>query len=220
MRRLAIIAAAATFTVACTTTESSTGYESRSNTRTGILAGALLGAAAGCATNTNSGEQCRKNALIGAGVGALAGGAAGAYMDRQQRELEQQLSGTGVGIRREGDNIFLVMPSDATFDVNSAQVDGAFMPVLTDVAATLNKYPKTLVDIVGHADSTGAEDYNQRLSEQRAQNVASVLTRQGVGQDRLYVAGAGETQPRATNATEAGREQNRRVEVRLVPITA
>ncbi len=219
MKRIAILATAGVFATACTITDPNTGHQSRSNTRTGIIVGALLGAAAGCATNTNSGEQCRKNALIGAGVGALAGAGVGAYMDRQQRELEQQLSETGVGIRRDGDNIFLVMPADATFDVNSAQVDAAFFPVLTDVSETLNKYPKTLIDVEGHADSTGEASYNQRLSEQRATNVANFLVNQGVLAERLYVVGRGETSPIASNETVAGRERNRRVEIRIAPLT-
>lgn len=202
---------------ACTTTDPATGRTDRNNTRTGVLVGALLGAAAGCATNTNSGEQCRKNALIGAGVGAVAGAGVGRYMDAQQRALEQELSGTGVGVRREGDNIRLVMPSAITFPVDGDAVDPSFFPVLNDVAGVFQEYPATFVDVAGHTDATGSDSYNQGLSERRARNVAQVLMGAGVTQERFGVFGYGETQPIATNDTEAGRASNRRVEVLLRP---
>ena len=205
---------------ACTTTDGYTGQQVRNNTGTGALAGALGGAALGYLTNTNKSSEGRKNALIGAGVGALAGAAAGNYMDRQQAELRQQLAGTGVDVIRQGDNIILNMPSDVTFAVDQSDIQSRFYPVLDDVARTLNAYPQTLVDVVGHADSTGADAYNQALSERRAGSVAGYLVNRGrVNPDRLYVEGRGESQPRASNATAEGRAQNRRVEIILRPLT-
>ncbi len=205
---------------ACTTTDPYTGMPVRNNTGTGALAGAGIGAALGYLTNTNKGEQGRKNALIGAGIGALAGGATGAYMDRQQADFRRSLEGSGVAIRRNGDQIVLVMPSDVTFAVDKSDVQPQFTRVLDDVARTLNAYPQTTIDVVGHADSTGPDDYNQGLSERRAGSVAAYLTGPGrVLPDRLFVAGQGERQPVATNDTAEGRAQNRRVEIILRPLT-
>ena len=195
---------------ACTTTDPYTGQQVRNNTGTGALAGALGGAALGYLTNTNKSSEGRKNALIGAGN----------YMDRQQAELRQQLAGTGVDVIRQGDNIILNMPSDVTFAVDQSDIQARFYPVLDDVSRTLNAYPQTLVDVVGHADSTGADAYNQALSERRAGSVAGYLVNRGrVNPDRLYVEGRGESQPRASNATAEGRAQNRRVEIILRPLT-
>jgi outer membrane protein OmpA-like peptidoglycan-associated protein len=204
---------------ACTTVDPYTGQTVRNNTGTGVLAGALGGAALGYLTNTNRSEQGRKNALIGAGVGALAGGAVGNYMDRQQAELRRELADTGVSVTRQGDNIVLNMPSDVTFAVDQSDIQPQFYPVLDDVAGILNSYPQTLIDVVGHADATGPDDYNQALSERRASSVAGYLVSRRVIQDRLYVAGMGERAPVASNATAEGRAQNRRVEIILRPYT-
>ncbi|MBT9470921.1 MAG: OmpA family protein [Pseudomonadota bacterium] len=205
---------------ACTTVDPYTGQTVRNNTGTGVLAGALGGAALGYLTNTNRSEQGRKNALIGAGVGALAGAGVGNYMDRQQAELRRELAGSGVDVQRQGDNIVLQMPSDVTFGFDRADIQPQFFDTLADVSRTLNNYPQTLVDVVGHADSTGRAEYNQQLSERRALAVADFLTgRGGVLRDRLYVEGRGSTQPIADNGTEQGRAQNRRVEIVLRPYT-
>lgn len=204
---------------ACTTTDPMTGQVVRSNTRTGALAGAAGGALLGYLTNTNSGEQGRKNALIGAGVGALAGAGIGVYMDRQQAEMRRQLAGSGVDVQRQGDNIVLNMPSDVTFGVDQADIQSQFYGPLDSVANILRQYPQTTIDVIGHADSTGADAYNQSLSERRAAAVASYLVSRGVQRERLFVAGRGESQPIASNATEQGRAQNRRVEVVVRPFT-
>jgi outer membrane protein OmpA-like peptidoglycan-associated protein len=209
---------AATAMTACTTVDPYTGQTVRSNTRTGAIVGALGGAALGYLSNDKS-EQGRKNALIGAGVGALAGAGVGAYMDKQQAQLRAQLANTGVTVARQGDNIVLNMPSDVTFAFDRSDVQPQFYKVLDDVSSTLNQYPSTLVDVVGHADSVGTDAYNQALSERRASAVAGYLTSRGVLPARLYVAGMGERQPIASNDTEAGRAQNRRVEIILRPYT-
>lgn len=202
---------------ACTTTDPYSSTPQRNNTATGAIAGALGGAVLGYLTNTSNSEQGRRNALIGAGVGALAGGAVGAYMDRQQRELEAELSGTGVGVARQGDNLVLRMPADVTFATNQSDIDPRFYPALDDVAAVFNRYDQSVIDIVGHADSDGADDYNLTLSRQRASSVAQYLVSRNVLADRLFVDGKGESAPISSNATAEGKAQNRRVEILIRP---
>ena len=205
---------------ACTTTDPYPGPTVRNTTGTGAISGARAGAALGYLTNTNRSEQGRKNALIGAGVGALAGAGVGNYMDRQQAELRRELAGTGVDVQRQGDNIVLQMPSDVTFGFDRSDIQPQFYGALDDVARSLNNSPQTLVDVVGHADSTGRAEYNQNLSERRALAVADYMTgRGGVLRDRLYVEGKGSSQPIADNSTEDGRAKNRRVEIVLKPYT-
>jgi outer membrane protein OmpA-like peptidoglycan-associated protein len=221
MRAQILLAAAATTVLvgACTTTDPYSSTPRRNNTGTGAIAGAVGGALLGYLTNTSNSEQGRRNALIGAGVGALAGTAVGNYMDRQQRALEAELSGTGVGVARQGDNLVLRMPSDVTFATNQYSIQPQFNAVLDDVAAVLTEYDRSVIDIIGHADSSGAEDYNLTLSRNRASSVAQALVSRGVLADRLYVDGRGETQPIADNGTEAGKAQNRRVEILIRPFT-
>lgn len=203
---------------ACTTIDPNTGETVRNNTGTGVIAGAVGGALLGYLTNTSDGEQGRKNALLGAGIGALGGAAVGNYMDRQQAELRQELQGTGVSVTRDGDNLILNMPSDVTFGVDRSDIQPQFVRVLEGVATILNRYPQTLVDVTGHADSSGDDAYNQALSERRASAVAMFLTeRSHVLPGRLFVQGRGESQPVASNDSAEGRAQNRRVEIVLRP---
>jgi len=202
---------------ACTTMDPYSSAPRRNNTATGAIAGALGGAALGYLTNTSNSEQGRKNALIGAGIGALGGAAVGAYMDRQQRELEAELSGSGVGVARQGDNLVLRMPSDVTFASNQSSITPRFNSTLDDVAGVLNRYDQSIIDIVGHADSDGADDYNLDLSRQRASSVAQALVSRNVLADRLYVDGRGESAPIASNASVEGKAQNRRVEILIRP---
>lgn len=204
---------------ACTTTDPYQSGPVRNNTGTGAIAGALGGALLGYLTNTSNGEQGRKNALIGAGVGTLGGAAVGQYMDRQQRAMEAQLSGSGVGVARQGDNLVLRMPSDVTFATNQSAIDPRFMPVLQDVARVLQQYDQSTVDVIGHTDSSGGDAINQPLSERRASSVASELVRNGVLAQRLYVAGNSSRNPVATNATPEGKAMNRRVEILIRPFT-
>lgn len=203
--------------VACTTTDPYSSTPQRNNTGTGALAGAAAGALLGYLTNTSNSEQGRKNALIGAGIGALGGAAVGSYMDRQQRELEAELSGSGVGVARQGDNLVLRMPSDVTFASNQSAITPRFNATLDDVAGVLNRYDQSIIDIVGHADSDGADDYNLNLSRQRASSVAQALVSRNVLADRLYVDGKGESAPIASNDTPEGKAQNRRVEILIRP---
>lgn len=218
MRKIVLGVTALAFVLAgCETTDTSNGLRTRSNTQTGALIGAVAGAAAGALSN-KKGEQARKNAVIGAGIGALAGAGVGAYMDRQNKDLRARLEGRGVYITRRGNDIVLKMPGDITFASGSADLSASFMPVLNDVATILNQYPSTYIDIVGYADSQGSESYNLDLSQRRANAVAGYLVGQKVKSERIYVAGMGEADPIASNATPEGRAQNRRVEITLRPV--
>jgi outer membrane protein OmpA-like peptidoglycan-associated protein len=185
-------------------------------TRSGAGYGAAAGAVVGLLT---AGNNPFKSAMIGAAAGALIGGAAGNYMDKQEQKLRQQMAGTGVDVVRKGDNITLDMPGNLTFGFDSADVNASFYPVLNKVADTLKEFDKTVVEVAGHTDSTGSEDYNQKLSERRADNVAAYLSGQGVPSARMVTVGAGELHPVASNDTEEGRAQNRRVEITIVPVT-
>ena len=187
-------------------------------TRTGALIGAGIGAVAGLLTGDDAVER-RQRALVGAGVGALAGGGIGAYQDRQEAELRRDLAGTGVDVVRQGDNITLNMPGNITFAFDSSNLQPQFYPTLNNVAETLNEYNQTVIEVAGHTDSVGTDSYNQTLSVQRAQSVANYLSGRGVMQQRMIVTGAGETRPIASNDTEAGRAQNRRVEITIVPVS-
>lgn len=199
----------------CETVDTSNGVKTSSNTKSGALIGAGAGAVLGALSNKN---DRRKNAVIGAGIGALAGAGVGAYMDRQNKDLRAKLEGRGVYITRSGDNIILNMPGDVTFSSGSADLSSSFMPVLNDVGVILNQYPSTYIDVVGHADSTGNAASNMDLSERRANAVAGYLVGQKVKAERIYIAGAGDTQPIASNATPEGRAKNRRVEITLRPV--
>ena len=185
--------------------------------------GALIGAAAGVVVGLISGDDAverRQHALIGAGIGALAGGSIGYYMDRQEAKLRAELEGTGVSVTRRGDNITLNMPGNVTFATNSSDLSPAFFSVLNSVGKVLGEFEQTVVEVAGHTDSTGANSYNQSLSERRAGSVASYLQAQGVIAQRVITVGMGETRPMASNSSAAGRQTNRRVEITMVPLTA
>lgn len=221
MRKLTTlsVALAATMTLAgCATYTGQTNDPNDPNrTQRGALIGAGIGAVAGLLSGDDATER-RQRALVGAGVGALAGGAVGAYQDRQEAALRSQLAGTGVDVIRDGDNITLNMPGAITFGFDSSALQPQFRPVLDDLAVTLNEYNQTIIEVAGHTDSVGDAAYNQNLSEQRAATVANYLSGRGVMRDRMITIGAGETRPIASNDTEAGRAQNRRVEITLVPL--
>ncbi len=202
----------------CQTTDPYTGQQKTSNTTKGAAIGAGVGAAIGLITGDSSSER-KKRALILAGAGGLAGGAVGNYMDRQEAKLRAQLQGTGVSVTRSGDNIILNMPGNVTFKTNSADINASFYQVLNSVALVLKEFDKTVVDIAGHADSTGADDKNLELSQRRAGSVSSYLGAQGINAQRLIAVGYGEARPIASNDTAEGRALNRRVEITLVPVT-
>jgi outer membrane protein OmpA-like peptidoglycan-associated protein len=186
----------------------------KQKTRQGTAIGAVGGAAVGLIVGGGW-----KGALIGAGVGALAGGMAGNYMDKQEAKLRQQMAGTGVEVVRMGDNLTLSMPGNVTFAFDSAKLNPQFDPVLDKLAQTLVEYNKTVIQIAGHTDSTGSHEYNMKLSLQRADSVKTYLESRGVPAARLVTLGAGPDYPIASNDTEEGRAQNRRVEITIVPVT-
>ncbi|MBF0370331.1 MAG: OmpA family protein [Magnetococcales bacterium] len=181
--------------------------------------GAASGALIGMLTGDDSREK-RNHALIGAGVGALAGAGAGYYMDVQEAKLRQRLQASGVGVTRVGDEIVLNMPGNITFDSGSASVKSNFYEVLNSVVLVFKEYPKSLVDIFGHTDSTGSSQMNQQLSENRAASVGQYFITQGVINRRIATKGFGERYPVTTNDTPEGRSANRRVEIRISPLTS
>ncbi|WP_353217361.1 OmpA family protein [Sandarakinorhabdus sp.] len=178
----------------------------------GAGAGALLGAILG-------GRNNRAEVLIGAGLGAIAGGAVGSYMDKQERELRQRTAGTGIEVARDGEEIALKLPSGITFDSNQANLRPEMRPALDQVAQTLASYQSTFIDVTGHTDATGSDAINLPLSERRGAAVADYLQYRGVQRARIATRGYGAQFPIGSNDTEAGRAQNRRVEIRLSPVT-
>jgi len=210
--RALLVATAAMLVAGCYTMDPYSGDRKVSDTTKGAGLGALGGAAIGAIADGG------KGALIGAAVGGLAGGAVGNYMDRQEAKLRAQLQGTGVSVRRDGESIALVMPGNITFATGSADLNTNFVGVLNSVALVLKEYDKTTIAVSGHTDSTGSAQKNQLLSQQRANSVAQFLRARGIPGQRIAAAGYGATRPVATNETAAGRDQNRRVELTLVPV--
>lgn len=212
MKKLISIAIMTSLLAACAT-DPYTGESKVAKTAWGTGIGTALGAGVGALIG---GE---KGALIGAGVGAATGAAAGGYMDMQARELRQQLQGTGVQLQKlDNGQILLIMPSNITFATDSAVFQTGFNNILDSVAVVLKKYDKTLINVTGHTDSTGSDEYNLNLSQQRAAAVGNYLNLRGVNASRLVVRGMGESMPIASNDTEAGRAQNRRVELSIQQI--
>ena len=203
----------------CTTLDPYTREEKTSSATKGALIGAGIGAVVGLISGDDAVER-RQHALIGAGIGALAGGAVGAYQDKQEAALRAELEGTGVSVTRMGDNLTLNMPGNITFATDSSDLSPAFFDVLNSVGKVLSEFEQTVVEVAGHTDSTGSEQYNQALSERRAGSVATYLRSQGVMSQRLITVGMGELRPVADNGTPQGRQANRRVEITMVPVTA
>jgi len=189
-------------------------------TKTGAVIGGVAGAGLGAIIDK---KHRGRGAAIGGAIGVLAGGGVGYYMDRQQREIEAQLAKEmqdhAIEVKRlEDDTLQLNLRSEATFDVNSAAVKPGFQQSLAKVGTILSKYDSTVVHVIGHTDDTGADDYNQRLSERRADAVSGQLHKQGVVHERLLVVGRGEQEPIASNVSWEGRSVNRRVELYLKPV--
>jgi outer membrane protein OmpA-like peptidoglycan-associated protein len=203
----------------CETLDPYTGETQMSKSTKGALIGAAAGAVAGLASGDDALER-RQRMLLGAGVGALAGGVVGNYMDRQEAKLRAELAGTGVSVTRIGDNITLNMPGNVTFATNSSDLNPAFFEVLNSVGKVVKEFDQTIVEVAGHTDSTGADAYNQSLSERRAATVSQYLQARGIMAQRLITVGMGETMPVADNTTDNGRQANRRVEITMVPLTA
>ena len=212
--------AAAAITALLATTACVTDPETGERRISRPVIGGVLGAAGGYLLgDLIGGRQDRTERILGAGIGAVAGAGVGVYMDRQEKALRERTQGSGVEVTRQGDNLVLNIPSGITFATDSATVQPQFRDTLNEVAATLREYEKTYIDVYGHTDSDGSEAYNQGLSERRAQSVAGYLSTQGVQSARIATRGFGETQPVASNETEVGKAANRRVEIKIVPVT-
>ena len=198
------------------TTNPYTGESQAGKSGIGAGLGALAGAGIGVLSSSK--KDRGKGALIGAAAGAALGGGVGYYMDVQEAKLREKMQGTGVSVTRNGDNIVLNMPNNVTFDSSSATLKPAGANTLTGVAMVLKEYPKTAVNVVGYTDSTGSNELNMKLSQQRADGVGSALITQGVAANRVRTTGAGPANPIASNSTAEGKAQNRRVEITLSPL--
>ncbi|EJK9927931.1 OmpA family lipoprotein [Cronobacter sakazakii] len=198
------------------TTNPYTGEREAGKSGIGAGIGSLVGAGVGVLSSSK--KDRGKGALIGAAAGAALGGGVGYYMDVQEAKLRQKMQGTGVSVTRSGDNIILNMPNNVTFDSSQANLKSAGANTLTGVAMVLKEYPKTAVNVVGYTDSTGGQALNMKLSQQRAESVASALITQGVAANRIRTSGMGPANPVASNSTEEGKAQNRRVEITLSPL--
>ena len=209
------LAALSLVTVTACVTDPNTGDRKVSRTAIGagggVLAGLLLGGLIGGGTGR----------IIGAGIGGIAGGAIGYQMDKQIKELKESTAGSGIDITEtdNGQAILVNLPDGVTFDVDSSTLKPQFRITLDEIGTSLNQYPNSLVDVYGHTDSTGSDQYNQALSERRASTVANYIVMRGASATRIRSQGFGETMPIADNETIEGRSRNRRVEIKIVPIS-
>jgi outer membrane protein OmpA-like peptidoglycan-associated protein len=217
MRKLTLLIGAALWLLAgCATTatkaEKGAGY--------GAAGGAAVGAVLGQVIGKNT-ESTVLGAAAGALVGAAAGGGIGHMMDKQEAEMREALAASeAAAVRREGDLLAITLKGDVTFDFDSVTVRPGLYNEINRIAEIMIKYPETHIMVEGHTDSVGSESYNQRLSERRAEAVKNLLVQRGVDAYRVTPVGYGESRPVATNAEEAGRQLNRRVEIRIKPIQA
>ncbi|MFC6204600.1 MULTISPECIES: OmpA family protein [Psychrobacter] len=207
--QIMILAVASGLALSGCTTDPSTGQQRLNKTAIGTLAGAAGGAVISKATG---GNKTGRDAAIGAALGT----GVGYYMERQAKQLAQQMAGTGVTVTPNANgNIDLVMPGSITFSFDDATLNSSFKPTLNKLASTMKEYNQNTITIAGHTDSKGAAAYNQGLSRDRAYAVANYLTANGVPSSRINVVAYGESRPVADNNTENGRQQNRRVELTI-----
>lgn len=179
----------------------------------GVATGAFLGGLLGAAVPGNRGAT----AAVGAVTGAVVGGMIGHELDRQAGDLRSAFSNSDIEVINEGTYLRVVMPQGILFATDSFAVSPALYPDLQALAANLREYPNSQVQVVGHTDNTGDPNYNMNLSRQRAQAVANVIVSSGVSSGRIQAVGKGDSEPVATNLSAAGRQQNRRVEVLIIP---
>jgi len=203
-------------TSGCMTYDPYTGEEGISSSTTGAIAGAVTGALIGVATSSKSDRG--KGALIGAVAGGAIGGGAGYYMDKQEAKLRHKLMDSGVSVSRSGNEIILNMPGNITFETGKAYLQPSFEKIIHSVSLVLKEFDKTAIEITGHTDSTGSFAFNQTLSEQRAQSVKYGLQSSGVASGRIHSSGKGPRFPVASNDTSEGKQANRRVELKLLPL--
>ena len=209
------IAAASLMTVSACVTDPNTGEQKISRTAMGGVGGAVLGGLLGGVIGGRTGR------IVGAGIGGVAGGVVGYKMDQQIKQLKEQTAGSGVDVTPtdNGQAILVNLPDGVTFDVGSSSLKPEFRDTLDKIAASMVQYPDSLIDVYGHTDSTGSDAFNQTLSESRARTVAGYLSSRGVSAARIRSQGFGETMPIASNDTVEGRSKNRRVEIKIVPVS-
>ena len=210
-----------TFISGCETFDAYTGEKKVSSTAKGAGIGAGIGAVLAYLGNKDESSKKRKKKMLqAAGIGAIAGGGIGYYMDSQEAKLRKTLRDSGVSVERDGDNINLVMPGNITFVTSGHDLNADFHEVLDSVIIVLQEFDKTIIVAAGHTDSKGSNDYNQALSERRANSVSQYLLAKSVVEARIEAVGFGEGTPIADNETTDGRALNRRVELSLIPIAA
>ncbi len=197
--------------------------ETQTKAQKGATYGAAGGAAAGAIVGQAIGHSTPSTligAAIGAAVGGLGGYGVGKMMDNQERDMRQALAKSdAAAVSREGNLLAVTFKGDVTFDTNSTIVRPGLMSEINRVAGVLTQYPQTLVRVEGHTDSVGSDAYNMDLSIRRANAVKNLLVQRGVTENRIDAVGYGKTMPVATNDTEAGRQKNRRVEIKIAPQT-
>ena len=208
-----IVAGACALMIAGCTNNPYTGEEQAGKSATYGGIGALAGAAIGAATSSS--DDRAKGALIGAAVGGAAGGGYGYYVDKQEQRLRQELTGTGVQVIRNGDTLQLVMPGNITFASGSSDIASSFYPTLNSLVKVFKEFDQNGINIVGHTDSTGSAELNRSLSLARANAVRDFLISAGVAPAVIVASGVAADQPVASNATDSGRAQNRRVELQI-----
>ncbi|MGB5870493.1 MAG: OmpA family protein [Albidovulum sp.] len=217
LKSLLVAATAGTVLLAgCTPPQTYNPNDPNQRTRSGAAIGAGAGALLGVLTG-KGGKDKLDRAVVGGVIGAGAGAIVGNILDKQAAELQRDITTDGVRIINQGDRLIVSLPEGILFPVDSASVNPGIMGDLNTVAASLNRYPNSSVEVVGHTDNTGSAAYNQDLSQRRASAVSGILQQNGVSGARIVPYGRGESQPVASNLTPEGRAQNRRVEIIIIP---
>lgn len=221
-RKFAITLLASVALAGCASGGGSGGFSNRplENWESGALIGAGIGGVIGAVAYSKNRSQ---GALIGVVGGGLAGGAVGAYMDSQKRDLEKNLSkeiqaGQARVEAMPNHVVRVTMTSQTAFETNSSDIKPGFDSTMDKLADVVVRYAKTSLTIVGHTDNVGSNDYNQKLSERRAHAVAQYFESKRVNPVRMAISGKGESQPVANNASDSGRQANRRVEIYVEPV--
>lgn len=205
-----LLGASAIALSACATPDSNPDNR---RTQNGAVIGGILGGLVGA---SSSDDKIIKGA-VGAGIGAAIGGVIGQQLDRQADDLRGAIGNDAVTIENTGSELRVTLPQDLLFDVDSARLRADLQSDLQALSRNLNRYPDSTVEITGHTDNTGSDAYNFDLSTRRAASVARVLIGGGVASNRVATVGAGESRPIASNNTDSGRAQNRRVTIRIIP---
>jgi len=178
--------------------------------------GAVIGGMIGGLLGSSNGNT--RGVIAGVAVGAAAGALIGHELDKQEAELRDSLASRGIGIENTGSELIVTLPEDITFDTGSAAISPSLQADLEVLAESLGRYPDTTVDIIGHTDNIGEAEFNQRLSAERADSVYLLFASEGVAEARMRAFGRGESEPIASNLSDEGRAQNRRVEIIIRPI--